>query len=75
MEKLRVTGSKLPCVIRGEGEALGHLRQSPAPAGPKRAPQPLRGGGPGFKEVLKERWPREGLSALASTRQIGRAHV
>ena len=45
MEKLRVTGSKLPCVIRGEGEALRHLRQSPALAGSKRAPQPPKGGG------------------------------
>ena len=68
MEKLRVTGSKLPCVIRGEGEALRHLRQTPAPAGPKRAPQPPRGGGPDFKEVLKENWPRGGFSVPASTR-------
>ena len=45
MEKLTVTGSKLPCVIRGEGEAPRHLRQSPALAGPKRAPQPPEGGG------------------------------
>lgn len=60
MEKLRVTGSKLPCVIRGEGEALRHLRPQPQ-QDQRELPSPQGEGAQALKRSLRRAGPGEGF--------------